>query len=277
MRDDLNTVAALSVAIAVISFLIVIMNELPKRLLPGVVEKGISREATSGIWNHAFCLWANKIMFMGYTKALNMDHLEPLGPDYDSEELAKQFEERWAKTNKKSSTALFWTCIYTLHWEILSCLIPRLMMMTTAWAAAFAIQAATAYLGQEEMPRWQATVLVLANFSIYVLSLIGKSLYVYHTNRSGTIARGVLVSQIVKKNLSLKQSKAAENASTTLMGTDVEQIGTVLQELNDYWLSVPECAIDMYFIYVLIGKAFFLPFLINIRRLSILHIYLNHN
>lgn len=71
--------------------------------------------------------------------------------------------------------------------------------------------------------------------------------------------RGLLVSQILAKNLKLKHTDAKQSAALTLMSTDVEGILDNVRTSHDIWLSGVEISASLYFISTLINEAFFLP------------------
>lgn len=71
--------------------------------------------------------------------------------------------------------------------------------------------------------------------------------------------RGVLISQILKKNIRLSMAEARQAAAFTLMTTDVDGIIAVLEKIHDFWIAFPELALGLYLLSTVIGKAFFTP------------------
>lgn len=80
-------------------------------------------------------------------------------------------------------------------------------------------------------------------------------------NRFVTKARGVLVSQMMQKNLLLCQEEAAKSAAVTLMSTDVEGIASALPSIHEAWASVVELSVGVYLLSTIVKEASFLVML----------------
>ncbi|CEJ81259.1 hypothetical protein VHEMI01398 [[Torrubiella] hemipterigena] len=263
LRDGLATVGGLSVAVTVLKALIVILQEFPKPRSEEVVDNSHSPEAISGFWNQALCFWLNKTMLAGGRATMTMKNLESLGPDFSSERLSVEFGEIWQRQNKKSSWALASATTVALRWVFLAGLLTRMINIACTWAIAFTLRATVQSLG-EEVPVWTPKALVLANVTLYVLRSIVVSLNSYYINKLLTLARGILTTQIIKKNFCLDLAKAKESTAITLMSTDVEQICDLIVQLYDYITAFPEMGFGLYFIDRIIGTAFVLPVIIAV-------------
>ncbi|KAJ5144344.1 hypothetical protein N7526_001852 [Penicillium atrosanguineum] len=141
-------------------------------------------------------------------------------------------------------------------------------MLTTAceWAQAFSIQTTVASMGQEE-PRWRPTSLILATVAIYLMKMTTISMTTYYINKTSTLTRGLLVTQITKKNFALTLVSAQKTEAVTLMSTDVEQICDLIIELHEFATAIPAVACCLYFIYRMVGVAFVLTFAIALAVL----------
>lgn len=89
----------------------------------------------------------------------------------------------------------------------------------------------------------------------------------YYINKTSTLTRGLLVTQITKKNFALTLVSAQKTEAVTLMSTDVEQICDLIIELHEFATAIPAVACCLYFIYRMVGVAFVLTFAIALGKL----------
>lgn len=73
-----------------------------------------------------------------------------------------------------------------------------------------------------------------------------------------TKVRGVLVSQILKKNFALGPHEAKRSAASTMMSTDVDGIVNTIPAIHETWASVLELGLSIYFLSILILRSGFL-------------------
>lgn len=91
-------------------------------------------------------------------------------------------------------------------------------------------------------------------------------MHTFFINKTCSLARGLLTTQIIKKNFALKKNAAKEAKGITLMSTDVEQICDLLLEFPKFFIAIPELAFGLYFVYTIIHAAFILPVVTAIGR-----------
>lgn len=94
---SLYAVGSLVTAAAALKGLILLLEELPKtrHLLE---QRQCSTEVTSGFWTRALFLWLNKILFTGYRNIIDVEDLEPLGPEFSATYLSDRFATVWARS-----------------------------------------------------------------------------------------------------------------------------------------------------------------------------------
>lgn len=84
-------------------------------------------------------------------------------------------------------------------------------------------------------------------------------MYGYLANLTSTRLRGMIVGQIVKKNIRLPAVKATEAAALTHISADIEGILDSIRTVHDLWIGLLELAIGLYILSTIVGQAFFLP------------------
>ena len=89
----------------------------------------------------------------------------------------------------------------------------------------------------------------------------------YYINKTSTLTRGLLVTQITKKNFALTLVSAQKTEAVTLMSIDVEQICDLIIELHEFATAIPAVTCCLYFIYRMVGVAFVLTFAIALGKL----------
>lgn len=76
--------------------------------------------------------------------------------------------------------------------------------------------------------------------------------------RAVTKARGVLISQMLRKNLLLRRDVAVKAAAVTLMSTDIDVIARILPKLHEASGSIVELAVGIYLLSTIVREASFL-------------------
>lgn len=87
---------------------------------------------------------------------------------------------------------------------------------------------------------------------------VTRAYYTHLTYRMITMTRGILVSAIFKKTLSLDSSHTKNSAAVTLMSTDIDGIARGLAVVHDIWASLVELGLGIYILVTVVGKAAFL-------------------
>ncbi|KAK2592795.1 hypothetical protein QQS21_009499 [Conoideocrella luteorostrata] len=100
-RPGLTVIGGLSVAAATVKFLLLMLEEIPKRryIKDPILRSSLSRETTSGFWNRSFFVWLNSTLFLGFRNILTVEKLGNLDHEFSSENLSAKFEPIWAKSS----------------------------------------------------------------------------------------------------------------------------------------------------------------------------------
>lgn len=96
-RGGLDSFGALQVAIAIAKLALVALEEVPKQS-PFRSEHGrssIGPETRGGFWNRSLFVWVNNTLLIGFRNAISVDELPEMGPEFSTERLSSQFQEKW--------------------------------------------------------------------------------------------------------------------------------------------------------------------------------------
>lgn len=85
-----------------IKLTILILENIPKTLLPTSVDKGISPEELSGIFGLSLFTWILPIMKLGFRKTLAIDDLYVIDGEMASEYLRHKTQREWDRVTGKS-------------------------------------------------------------------------------------------------------------------------------------------------------------------------------
>lgn len=98
LREGLDTVGATQVAITVVKFALLILEEIPKTssLRNTRLRTFLGKEALSGFWSRVLFLWLNEIFIVGFRNILTVNDLGNLGPEFGTEKLVESFNVIWA-------------------------------------------------------------------------------------------------------------------------------------------------------------------------------------
>lgn len=99
LRDGLDVLAGIHVAIIALKAAILALEEVPKlQLVKSVrLRSQLSRETVSGFWNRSFFIWLNSTLLLGFKSVVEIEHLPAMGNDFSSEYLYSKFAPRWDK------------------------------------------------------------------------------------------------------------------------------------------------------------------------------------
>ncbi|CEJ94182.1 hypothetical protein VHEMI09730 [[Torrubiella] hemipterigena] len=259
LRPSLNVVGGLSLVIAIFKVVIVVLQEIPKPLKQDDADEKLAQDAVAGFWNRTFVIWINSTLFIGFRRSLSMNDLGSLGPDFSSHSLVQKFERIWEASAKNKPHALTKACYRALFWPFVLTALPRLSYTALTFAAAFLLQALLQYLGTDNPSDDERKRLIAATFITYLGRSVSTTMYSYLANFTATRLRGMIVGQILKKNLRLAATTAAEAAALTHISADIEGILDSIRMVHDLWIGLLELAVGLYILSTIVGKAFFLP------------------
>lgn len=90
---------------------------------------------------------------------------------------------------------------------------------------------------------------------LLIRAQISKATYTQLTVRFGTRLRGMLVAEISKKSLRLKQAEAQKGQDISLTNTDITGLLVCMTSLHDMWANSLELGVNLYVLYTNAGAA----------------------
>lgn len=99
LREGFRAVGALQVSVVVLKFVLILLEEVPKRtlFLDERQRRDTARETVSGLWNRYLFFWLNSLMIRGFRGNLTLDDLPQIDEAFDSSRLFEQFSPIWAE------------------------------------------------------------------------------------------------------------------------------------------------------------------------------------
>lgn len=96
-RGGMDGLAALEIAMAVVKFILVILEEFSKRSLfySAELRSSTSTETVAGFWNRATFGWFNCLMLFAFRNTLTLDGLPKIDEAFDSAPLYNRFLPVW--------------------------------------------------------------------------------------------------------------------------------------------------------------------------------------
>ncbi|KAK2594831.1 hypothetical protein QQS21_007459 [Conoideocrella luteorostrata] len=255
-RSGLQAMGGLSSAAATIKFLLLILEEIPKRtqIRDSALRNSVSKESVSGFWNRAMFLWLNETLLLGFRDIIHVSSLGQLGREFSAKQLSDKFRPVWTKY-QRSSHSLIQSCFLTLMWPFIAVVFPRLLYIAFSFSQPFLLHRIVSFIGEENPSTSVRNGLIGATVLIYLGQAITKASYNHMNYRFITFLRGILVSEILKKTLAIDQHDAKEFTAATLMSTDVEGIAAGLPQFHDIWASLIEFTLGLYFLTTIVGPA----------------------
>ncbi|KAI1735611.1 putative ABC multidrug transporter [Xylaria scruposa] len=230
-------------------------------------EKGHSPEETSGIYSLGLYSWLNQLAISGYRKVLQVPDLYPLDSAMTSTQLHSRFVERFDSpifAGRKYRLLLILS--RTLIRQLLLPILPRLVLIGFTLSQPFFIQSLINYLTK---PPGSVSVNIGYGFIgacilIYSGIALSTALYWYFQYRMLYMVRGTLVSAIYAKTTEANIANGDDNASLTLMSTDIERIYQGFRTVHEVWANTIQVAISAFLLYKQLGPAFVVPIVIVI-------------
>ncbi|KAM3536951.1 hypothetical protein ARSEF1564_010126 [Beauveria bassiana] len=282
LRGSLSAIAVSQVCVVILKLMLIVLEEVPKRGLyrSQYMRSAVSAETASGFWNRSLFLWLNPLLYFGWFHTLTADNLPNIADELLSEKLFDQFVPYWAQVSKISKRALAIALFRTLTWQLIQVLLPRLAFIGATIAQPFLLLRTVQAVSTGNVDRSTAGGLIGATALIYcglavrnntrekrivsiltiaLLNLqITRALYEHWEYRVITSTRGILVVAIYDKLLRLRSEDLENSAALTLMSTDVEGSGQIVQLAYESWSCVIQLGLGIWFLYRFIGPACFL-------------------
>ncbi|KAI0839686.1 ABC multidrug transporter [Hypoxylon sp. FL0890] len=228
-------------------------------------SKDHSPEETSGIYSLGVYSWLNQLFLEGYHRVLQIQDLYPLDQNMAASRLSKRFARHINDTRLKDNKFnIIKVLARTLLVSIILPIPVRLCMIGFYFCQPLFISSLTSSLSQPESSS-SANIgygFIGASITIYTSIAVSTALYWYFHHRMLYMARACLVAAIYTKTTEARMGSEHENASLTLMSTDVERVMIGFRMIHEVWANMIEVAIASWLLYDLLGGAFAVPIVI---------------
>lgn len=148
--------------------------------------------------------------------------------------------------------------LWSLFQPTCAVIVPRLCYTGFIFSQPLLTRRLINYIGERDTSVNTARGLIGATVLIYLGIAISKAAYLHLNYRLVTLARGVLISQILAKSLRIPYSEASKKSALSNMSTDIEGLVTGLPMMHDIWVSFIEIGIGAYILTTVVGRAAFL-------------------
>jgi hypothetical protein len=188
------------------------------------------------------------------------------------------------KTGEISSLRLIKTCFWTVPGSFSSVVPARLLFIAFSYTHPFLIRRILQCIDDEEEDEDILNGLIGATALTYLGIAVSETenlaagneltkglqlsrvWYTHMNNRFVTKIRGILISQMLRKNLLLRRDEAVKAAAVTLMSTDIDVIARTLPKIHEVWASIVELAVGIYLLSTIVREASFLVMIPALRK-----------
>lgn len=251
IRAHEPALTGLLTAAFVVRLALLVLEEAPKNLIPS--EKTQSRETRAGAISRSVFWWLNGFLTLGYKSILDVNHIGPIAPKFDSRDLRKQLESVWDKHDKKSDWSLIKCTFMAYKGQFIAGILPRVLYSGFTLSQPFLINTVVAYVATEDKDKKVGGSLIGATILLYTGLAVTHAWYRHTTYQLLTMYRGGLVALIFKKTLELEGSGIRDLAPVTLMSTDVEGIAMGGATIHDIWAAFIELPVSLFLLYRQVG------------------------
>ncbi|KAI1099495.1 hypothetical protein F4804DRAFT_321707 [Jackrogersella minutella] len=228
-------------------------------------SKDHSPEETSGIYSLGVYFWLNHLFLEGYQKVLEIRDLYPLDQNMAAHRLSERFN-RYMNDSKLKGHKLDLKKLLarSLFIPFIMPIPARLALIGFHFCQPLFINNLTDRLSQPEssLPSNVGYGFIGASICIYSSIAISESLYWYFHHRTLYMIRACLVTAVYTTATEARATSEDENASLTLMSTDVERVMIGLTYLHEFWANFIEVALASWLLYNLLGTAFAAPIVV---------------
>ncbi|EMC91438.1 hypothetical protein BAUCODRAFT_39613 [Baudoinia panamericana UAMH 10762] len=232
-------------------------------------------EALVSLYDRTTLWWINPLFLEGYKGLISFEKLYPIDQDLSSQQVEDDFQSRWGQTSKNGKHSLLWVIARSVRWTLAALLVPRLFMSALVLAQALLINGVTAWLSAEQTPHstHQGYGLVVATACLYLGLAVSRALTNRQQHRLRTKVRGIVMSAVHTKILTLPGDQLADNAALTHATTDVSRLDVALSRLDEALTSPLEVGAATFLLERQIGVSCVAPlaWTIIITALSLLN------
>ncbi|KAI1662286.1 putative ABC multidrug transporter [Daldinia decipiens] len=221
-----------------------------------------SPEETSSIFHLGVYSWLNWLFLEGYRKVLSIKDLYPLDQNMAADRLSKAFTQQINDARLKGhKPSIIKVLARTLLVPLILPIPARLARIGFTFCQPLFISSLTTRLSQPEstLPANIKYGFIGASICIYFSIAISTALYWYAHHRMLYMARACLVTAVYAK---ATEAREDENASLTLMSTDVERTMSGFKSFHEIWSNFIEVGFSSALLYRSLGAAFAAPIII---------------
>uniref|UniRef100_A0A8H7KFW9 ABC transporter n=1 Tax=Bionectria ochroleuca TaxID=29856 RepID=A0A8H7KFW9_BIOOC len=222
IRENTVFLASAFTFLLVVKAVLLAFEEIPRSSVMASPRK-YGGEYSAGMVSRTLFWWLNRLFYLGFHRAIEVDDLGDINDKFDSHALLERLEKHWNQDPQISKTALMRCTFAAYKWQFFAGVVPRLMYSGFGFAQPFLISSVIAHVRspQRDFASQMSGILIAATVFIYTLSL--------------------------------RTCCAEESASITLMSTDIDSIVTAGESLHDMWCSFLDLGIGIYLLYCQIG------------------------
>ncbi|OAR02083.1 hypothetical protein LLEC1_05009 [Akanthomyces lecanii] len=261
-RTGLGVIACLTCSLPALKFLLLILEEMPKRsLVIADNRQALSREATAGFWSRSTFLWINPLLLFGFRHVIDNDNLPDLGQQFDSKELYQNLKVCWDKQDQRAKHALLRALVFSMPWPFVYVILPRLLLVGFIFSQPFLLQdVVNVASGQPLQPDSiskddEVIGLILATALVFCGKAVSRNWYSHIRNQIMVRIRGALISAIYQKSLRISAAESDESAAITLMSTDVAGIERLISLSYDSCAMILEVGLGIAILALFVGTA----------------------
>ncbi|KAF9768848.1 hypothetical protein IL306_013808 [Fusarium sp. DS 682] len=243
---------------------IVLALEAQHKSFPQQWKVSHSPEERSGIFSLCTYFWVDRLLLSGYKSLLAVDDLYVLDETMSASSLQEKMKQQEVKRLTTFTSARFsWRMFSTLLGPLLLAVLPRIAVIGFTFCQPFLIQTVLANLESPGDPK-HGYGLIGATVIIFTGIAVSNGLYFYWQERFVCMARGILLTAVYNKTISLPIDDVNDSAALTLMNSDIERIKMGLLPLHEYWANVIEVILASWLLEKQIGAAFAAPIVVII-------------
>ncbi|OAA73307.1 ABC transporter, transmembrane domain, type 1 [Cordyceps fumosorosea ARSEF 2679] len=231
-RPGLVQIARLQIAVPVLKFVLMGLEEVSKRSLihASNVRASLGGEGLAGFWNKSLLIWLNPLLLFGFRHKITSSSLPALASQFASDMLYREFESKWeSRTRKTSRFALAIVLFLAIPWPFLYVLLPRLLVTGFTFSQPFLLQDIVNEVSTTNPSVDVEHGLLIATAIIYTGLAVSRSWYVYVKNQARICVRAVLASAIYHKSLRLDATELNKKAAVTLINTDLKGVDQLVE------------------------------------------------
>ncbi|KAF2834051.1 hypothetical protein CC86DRAFT_451542 [Ophiobolus disseminans] len=217
-----------------------------------------SPEEFAGIYGKSLYWWLNSLIGTGFRHVLTPDQLYPLTTKLQADGLDTRFWKAWDATAKlKSKPKISLVLLRELKWDLLTPVVPRLILIAFTFCQPLLLQRFLSYL-QDPVERQNANIgygLIGAYFLVYFGMAVSSAVYWQCNYQALLMVRGMLVTAIYQKTTTVGITAIDNAKAVTLMGTDAERIVRGLSDFHELWSSIVQVALAVWLLAIQVGAA----------------------